>query len=136
MTEHTCVATLLKTLRKILPDWVILKLADKWTYGIPDISATGSGISSWWECKHANPDFKSQGIQELTAMRLAKHGICYYVIFVDKPKSVLIVHPKDIKNWETSAIAQCEGFDYEWVVNFIIKTHHDRRGLSPLLAMS
>ncbi len=115
---------LLKTYRQMRSQAVVIKHADRYTHGIPDMSVTDLGYTSWWEIKHANPDFESKGVQELTALRLATAGSCYYVIYAEKPtKCVLIVHPKNISDWMTAFTAATHEFDHKWVVDFITKMH-------------
>lgn len=51
MTENTLVAKLVKIARAELKGYVIFKHADRFQHGIPDISITGSGVTTWWEAE-------------------------------------------------------------------------------------
>ena len=52
--------------------------------GVPDLSITGWFKTTWWEFKYADPDFDSEGLQELTMLRCAAIGAGgWYVIFED-----------------------------------------------------
>jgi hypothetical protein len=125
LTEHKPMRDLLKTYRTESPGSVVIKHADRFTFGVPDMTVTENWMTSWWEVKHADPDFESQGIQELMALRLYTAGRnCHYIIYDENPKSVLIVRPPDIKDWKTKSIAETLGHDHKWVVNFI-KDYHE-----------
>ncbi len=124
--EHKPMRDLLKTIREMRPNAVVFKLADRFTIGVPDMCVTELGITSFWEVKLADPDFDSMGLQEFNALRLAKHGICYYIIYEKadlSPEMVYIVHPQQLKNWKTQAISAQKGFNHIWVCNFIVEKH-------------
>jgi hypothetical protein len=102
MTEHTLVKQLLALAREELKGYVIQKHNDRANSGIPDISVTGLGFTSWWEIKCANPMFDSPGIQELNCLRLAVAGFCAYIIYDyrdEKNPNTHIVHPRHLKSW-------------------------------------
>lgn len=134
-TESQLTTGLLKELRSSLPGAVILKHADRFTFGVPDVSVTLFGVTSWWEIKNANPDFRSIGIQDLTALRLAGAGICHYIIYESTPKCqrTLIVHPKDIAKYKENKFhigsmphltgKWCIGHDHKWVCGFVRSIH-------------
>lgn len=93
--------------------------------GIPDISLTGFGRTTWWECKHGTPDFESQGRQELTMLRLAAAGFARYIIWHENAdgtsKRTLIVHPKQIG--DLIAEEWCVGFNFQFVVDYMKRVH-------------
>src|SRR6266852_4323907 len=106
---------LMATIRRELPNFVALRHEDVRTSGIPDLSMTGYGKTSWWEVKHATPTFSSNNLQELILMRLAATVTAYYILYHELKgnKRTLIVHPKQLNNLlpETG----CSGFDHLFV---------------------
>src|SRR5580765_1410320 len=117
MTEANLKSALARLLREEFPGYTIFRHEDRHLFGVPDFSVTGEWITSWWEGKHANPGFTSQGIQELTMLRLAKHSHARYIIWYENngAKRTLLVHPQEMKEWQ-SAKEQVRGFNHRWVV--------------------
>lgn len=101
-----------------LKGFVSIKRNDHSTSGIPDATITGLGRTCWIEVKYANPSFKSHGLQELTACRLALAGLCIYVIYDGPRNTVSIVAPKDLGQWR-EATQKAEGMNHSWVVEQI-----------------
>jgi hypothetical protein len=115
---------LMQQIKKDLPGFVALRHEDVRTSGIPDLSMTGLGRTSWYEFKHSAPTFKSSGIQELTMLRLAAAGVAWYVIWEENKhgiKRTLIVRPKCLT--ELYPEASCSGFDHKFIVGFMKKVH-------------
>jgi hypothetical protein len=108
-----------------LPGFVAIRHEDVRRSGIPDLSLTGHGKDSWLEIKHGDPDFDSEGIQELTMLRLAAAGYARYLIYMEDKdggnKRTLIVHPKHLGDLEPEA--GCMGHDHRWVVEFLRERH-------------
>lgn len=127
MNEAELKSRLMEYLRRSFPGYVIFRHEDKITSGIPDISVTGSELTTWMEVKYANPKFASKGIQELTMLRLSLASSAFYVVYYEKNKErrTYIVEPQDIGRsidlWTNST----EGFDHSWVVAFIKERHND-----------
>jgi len=121
--ENALKGALIKHLRAAFPYFVILPHQDGYTAGIPDISISGNGRTSWWECKHGTPEFKSTGIQELTCLRLARNSYCRYIIWKEKgeDKETLIVHPLFLKMADPEV--HSPGFDHHFVERFIRRVH-------------
>ena len=114
-------------LRKRCPSFYVLRHA---TRAAPDWSITGAGRTTFWEFKHGTPDFDSPGDQELMCMRLAVAGYSRYVIWSESVRGVgqrtLIVHPRAVHERREKAMiaeAWCVGFDHNFVVDFVLKTH-------------
>ena len=125
MNEASIKADLTLYLRGNLLRAVILRHEDRSTYGIPDLSITMSGHTSWWEVKLANPDCRSSGAQDLTMRRLGNVGQAYYLIFEinkKKEKRTHIVNPSDYAKWEQAGNMMMD-FDYVWVRDFIRMVH-------------
>lgn len=131
--EDRLTGAALKHLRTTFPNAVILKLADRATIGVLDVVINLNRITSWFEMKHATPDFDSSGIQDLNALRLAKESAyCRYLFFheYDDEKCQYLVHPKDYHTWsQPPRIGRYEaaqqGFrDFTMLENVIRKVHH------------
>lgn len=122
--ESTLKSRFLAELR-LFPGFVIIRHEDVRTSGIPDLSLTGYGKDSWIEIKHGTPDFQSEGIQELTMLRLAGAGYARYLIYREdkngQSKKTMIVHPTHIKDLE--AEAWCIGHNHKWAAEFFRKRH-------------
>jgi|SRR6185436_505840 len=123
--ESTPRSALMRMIKLALPHFVALRHEDVRTRGIPDLSLTGLGRTTWWECKHATPDFKSQGIQELTMLRLAAAGYARYIIWREEAdgsdKQTLIVHPEHLATLTPEA--WCAGYDHRWMVEQLARAH-------------
>jgi hypothetical protein len=124
MTEAELKDGLVKTLKKQLGNAVVLRHEDKNTAGIPDISVTYLGRTIWMEVKYAFPYTEGRGLQLLTCLRLAEHGICWFVVYkeVRGERQTLLVKPSDIiakRLEETPDECMAAGFDHEFVADFI-----------------
>jgi hypothetical protein len=108
--------------RERLRGFVCQRLEIPTISGWPDIVIAGMNYTSWHEFKFADPDFDSTGIQELTMNRLARASYARYVIYIEEPKGIRIVHPKDFAQWATSGVYR-EGWDHEWVAFSIYQAH-------------
>ena len=103
--------------------------------GYPDDSLHGFGKSSFWEFKHATPNFSSPGVQELTCARIARHGFsCLYVLFFESAsrRRTLIAHPRDVlsKNGKlehVSTLDSFEGHDFDKLAAFMHAIHRPER---------
>lgn len=117
-------------LKRQLPSFMSLRLSDA---GAPDRAVVGLGRTTFWEFKHATPDFDSTELQELMCMRLDAHGgCCRYVIWqesaIDDMKRTLIVTPKKMherRGWALDPESWCVGFDHAWLIDQIMKRHYN-----------
>lgn len=124
--ETNLKSKLMEQIKLHMRGFVALRHEDIRTSGIPDISLTGYNRGGWIEVKHGCPDFDSEGIQELTMLRLAAAGFyAYYLIYLEdkdgESKRTLIVHPKNLKSLD--AEAWCVGHDHRWVVEWFKEKH-------------
>jgi len=112
--------------------FVLLRHEDIRTGGIPDLSVTGYGKTTWWEFKHGTPYFESPGNQELMMMRLKVNGYARYIIWRERPgegKTTNIVNPVELfrrgRDGQREFVSErvTEHFDHEWLVFQILKTH-------------
>lgn len=117
----------------LLPHAVIIRHEDVRTGGIPDMSVTLYGKTTWWEAKHGTPDFESPGNQELMMMRLAAAGYARYIIWWESAsgigKRTLIVHPREVherKNWLLISEEATSDFDHRWLARKILERHRVR----------
>ena len=122
--EANLKAALMRALRDVLPDFVHQRHEDRFSSGWPDISVSGYGRTSFWEVKHADPRFSSNGLQELTCLRLALASFhCRYIVYHENHgiKRTLIVHPNHIGDLLPEF--SCAGFNHTWLVEQIRKVH-------------
>lgn len=125
MTEATLKSTLVTKLRSSLDGFVILRHEDRFTGGIPDMSVSGMGRTSWYEVKFANPTFERKGVQDLTLQRMAKAGLAHYIIFHivgNNLRYTRLVRPDEIDDWMVSS-KFIAGFNYEWLSQQILAIH-------------
>jgi hypothetical protein len=130
-TEHDLVAALLKLLKSELPSAIILKHANYVTAGIPDITVTLHGRTSWWEVKHATPRIVGTGIQLLTARRLASQGDCHYIVYktANRFDSTHIVKPSEIGEngyFIADEFRTADEYNHGFVYRFIRQLHDTR----------
>ena len=98
--------------------------------GYPDRSIHGYGHSTFWEFKHATPNFSSPGLQEITCARLAVHTYCRHVLFVETEteRRIMIAHPREVfqKHGKLKRIAaevEFDGHDFDKLAAFIHAIH-------------
>lgn len=124
-TEAELKRTLVKLLRETYPNWVIWRIEDPTTSGIPDIEINGKKFTSHWEVKHATPKFNVKGIQGRTMDLLAREGYARFIVYWERNGEMLtfIVEPKDIHNPTETWPMFVHGFDHEWIVRQIGEAH-------------
>ena len=107
----------------------VFRHEDGATAGVPDMSVTSVGMTSWWEVKHAIPSIEGREVQQLTARKLhVRSSCCMYVVYREKHgvKTTLIVDPRQIgKLDETPDERTATGFDHAFVARFIWQVHDD-----------
>lgn len=124
MTEAPLKAALVRELRKTLPRAaVVFRHEDRITAGIPDISVTWNGRTTWLEIKYANPGLKSRGIQDLTLLRLAAAGVARYVVYREQKgeKRTGVIHPNEYGRDLDGAWT--DGFHHGFVVEVLKGLH-------------
>ncbi len=126
MSEAKIKSDLTEYLRKRFPMFVILRLEDRYTHGIPDIAVWGNKIGSATEVKFATPHFKTKGVQELTLNRLARASFAWYTVYWEKAKErrTYIIQPKDIGRSLEESSNWVKGFNHEWVGDHIWRVHN------------
>jgi hypothetical protein len=115
---------LIEAVRLTMPGAEVIKHADRITSGVPDLSVTWNGRTSWYEIKHADPNFSSMKLQELTCLRLAAVGICHYIVFSTQHdlQRTLIVQPRDLAHY-TKSLVFCGGYKPHWAAEKIKEFH-------------
>jgi hypothetical protein len=111
--------------------WEILRHEDIRSVGIPDMSLTGSGRTTWWEFKHAAPDLKRNevgSIQHLCMQRLERLGFARYVIWLEdnEMEFALIVRPQHLADFRSKAEVTMAGYDMKGVLDYM-KMANERR---------
>jgi hypothetical protein len=124
---------LMKLLRLHRPQWVYIRHEDRFTSGIPDLSVTGNGRTTWWEVKLVKDgkDIVDKKIQEGITTRLAENGFCAYIIYEVwfGRKRTHIIHPNDLKLVKNGVdMLHVDGFhqtghDHAWVMSYIMGAH-------------
>lgn len=113
----------------------VVQHQDVRTAGNPDSHLSGFGGTSFWEFKHATPNFSTSRVQEETCVKLDRVGyICRYVIFYEPPDAdnwtILVVNPALITGIEgklsphTRAYKEAERFQtYGELADYMHKVH-------------
>ena len=125
VTEATVRRSLMKTFKTSCPTAVTIRHEDLFTKGIPDLSVSYDGKTSWWEIKYANPSCTTTKIQQFVCDDLNDHGfLCRYIIFREDPRQIRVVHPHAFRDWKTTGLVISEGaFDYQALVDYIKRIH-------------
>ena len=119
MTESRLQSACLKLLRAELRGAVILKHSERFSSGVPDVSITWQGKTSFWEFKYGPRLVWANGLQKLTCRRLAIAGTCYVVSYYTASN-----HPRTCIGAPDDPYArQAEGFNHRFVVDFVKKLH-------------
>jgi hypothetical protein len=123
-------------IKRILPTSLPLRHEDRYTHGIPDLSLSFRGKTSWWEIKVADPDCESKEIQRHLCRRLNAASYCRYVIYQrgiprgrnKRPRQIRIVPPLDFDFWADAGVVVSEGeFDHYGVVRYMARVHGVRQ---------
>lgn len=124
MNELTRTRKLVQDLSSGLNGSVVIKHTDSHTQGVPDISVTWAGITSWWEAKLIKKNkIIGREVQNEMMRRMERAGLAYYVIYNDKGE-VYITSPSNVADGlilapESVAVGKCN----EAVVGFIRQLH-------------
>jgi hypothetical protein len=138
MNESTLKTTQVRVLRDVAKasEFTFIRHEDKFISGVPDLSVTGCGWTSWWEFKYANPTFDSTGAQDLMLAKLAMTGTAFYVIYshvngeqttaVTTPRAYREMKAKKMEMSSVNTLMFARGpFDYKGVAQFILKVHRN-----------
>jgi len=131
MNESTLTSALMHKLREQLRGYECFRHPASYLSqaGIPDVSITGYGRTTWLEVKFAKPSIRSRGIQDQTMLRLAGAGRAYYIIYhlEHDIKRMGIVHPRIVHDSDTNLWKYTGewtlGFKHAMVADFIRRGH-------------
>lgn len=122
--EATLKAALMDRLRKyrgVLP----FRIEDTATSGIPDMTVTAGGRTTWWEAKYGNPDFDWGGLQHKRMMELEVFGFARYIIYRETAdrqiRHVYIARPSDMERPDQWLYSY--DFNHDWVIAYILSVH-------------
>lgn len=124
MTEAKLKAKLMVAARRALTGWVCERHEEYFRSGWPDISFSGLQRTSYLEAKLAAPRLRTDGIQELTCLRLAAASFhCRYLVWEERKgvRRTAIVHPGHIKDMTPEV--EWPGFAIDEVVAYIRSIH-------------
>lgn len=115
-TEAPLSQGLVRDLRQ-LPGSMVIKHADHLTCGVPDISVTWHGRTTWLEVKRVkNGRVIQRGLQHYTMRKMAQQGSAFYVYYTDEETQVLDPETMEI-------LVSCSGHNHELVVSFVRRMH-------------
>jgi len=114
---------------------VVIKHADAYTAGTPDLSESWGGMTSWLEVKYLNPSLTDDPRQQFLIRKMARATFCKYVFYLG-PKcpptiwsatelvKTCIVDPirlnHDASNWPNCIIAASpKKHDHELVMAYL-----------------
>jgi len=126
MSERTVCNGLVRSLRRELPGCVVLRHTDGLLAGIPDISVTWNGHTTWIEVKFLNPKIIDRGIQRLNMKRLEKQGTAFYVLYDNIAKHVFIVKPSSLDDYR-DVYWRSPGFNHTFVSVFVRRIHEEQK---------
>jgi len=122
LNEASLSRDLVETLGAYLQGSVVFKHNEQVTGGLPDLSVTFRGSTVWLEVKFiVCGEIIDRDLQWITARKLAKHGKCFYVLYVmdEGAKSIWIVAPKDLDEWANKRVKYIDGHDHMGVAKFV-----------------
>jgi hypothetical protein len=126
MTEKSLCAGLVKALRLGLVGSVVFKHADRVTAGIPDVSVTWGGRTTWLEVKfvRAGQRLFDRGVQRQTIARLGRAGSCLYVIYDKRTDETVVLQPEYVGCYDDVEHSDSRpGLDHRYVVEFVRRLH-------------
>ena len=131
MQEKDLVRRLKKTLETRLPGAVVIKHSDAIVAGVPDLSVTWNGATTWLEVKHDVGKIISREIQRWMVKRLAIQGRCLYVVYRDRakegPRTYVISGASDVHEAMETVVYRA-GHDHDFVAEAIRRSYQERIG--------
>jgi hypothetical protein len=127
MKESTLVTQLKKALMTGLPGAVVFKHHDAITAGIPDLSVTWRGSTTWLEVKYNTTRIRP--LQHNTLLRLERQGRAFYVIYRPARPAIMgpcvqLILPSEFGNFPKGyATLTAEQFNHAAIVITIRSLH-------------
>jgi len=128
MNERSLTSGLMLVLGVMFPRAEIIKHSDRFTSGIPDLSVTNAGLTTWIEVKYVRRGSSLRAevspIQLLRCRRLARatRDRCWFIAYYEHPRRVCLVTPSTLaacKTGEPIPAHESEGFDHSIVKKVI-----------------
>lgn len=130
MNEKFLTGKLIAEFNRSLNGAVVLKHTDQFTSGVPDLSVTWGGATTWIEVKvvRRGHGILGRGAQTLTMQQMERAGSALYVVYHLDPEQTFVVLPGMIygEYW-LSAESSRESIDHHAVVEHIRRLHLNRR---------
>jgi hypothetical protein len=131
MTERTLTTALKNALRTAMPGAVVIKHHDAITAGVPDLSVTWRGTTTWLEVKFLNPRLLKRPLQHQVMLSLEREGSALYVLYLARPfphsviclPSQVDTHGLEAWTFESSH----SGYAQPFVAGFIKSLHQGRQ---------
>jgi hypothetical protein len=120
VTEAKLQRSLIVNFEQHLDQCVVLSHSDQYIKGIPDLSVTWWGMTTWLELKFLNPSLIASGVQHLMMCNLERAGSAYYVLYDSRSISTRIVKP-----YTNECVSEESGYAHRSVVDFIRRLHSD-----------
>lgn len=98
MLEGRYLSDLRKVLRSKLynQNYVLFKHSSYTQIGIPDVSLTYNGLTTWWEAKVGTKIVGTE-LQLYNMKMLAVAGYARYILYNEEINSTFVVHPANVK---------------------------------------
>lgn len=129
MTERSVNESLIKVLRQELLGCVIIKHADRFTAGVPDMSVSWGGATTWLELKLLRTGTVLGQLPQAQLVMCAKLEMatnrCWIVVYDMKQKLTLIYRPTTLINRRTIPIVENYGVWRNGVIKFDQFDHHE-----------
>jgi predicted HAD superfamily Cof-like phosphohydrolase len=123
MDEAYLKSRLVKACREVMPGGVAQRHEDKFSGGVPDLSWSWHGVTSWLEAKYARRGRRAEPteLQKIRIDDLRRAGVLTYVLTYRERvgKSVHLLHC-----WDEGRAAN--GFDHRQVARWIRDDHETR----------
>lgn len=125
MTEGDLKRKLCKAVAQAMPGAVIFRHEDKFSAGVPDVSITWGGVTTWWEVKFEplGQTSRPTKLQLYTLERLAKQGHAGLILYRERKRE----GGKNSHVWladnDQDTVKTIPGYDHGTVARLINKVH-------------
>ena len=122
MNEATLKRALVKAIKTTMPGVVVFRHEDQFTAGIPDISVTWAGITTWWEVKYS-PIGRNSTVTKLqgyTLDQLSRQSTAGLITYAETKRAGRSVAFRDYTEWKAVDLT---GWRHEAVASLIQGYH-------------